>query len=356
MTDRRTQMAADLAAKMNAKYGDKTAFAGKNPIANGVIPGPSLSFDYFSGIGGVPRGTITEVFGPPSIGKTSAFGYPVLRNAQKMGLLTGMILTEPDFQNDWVEESGLNPDYNITVFPDSMDEALEIFKEWVYDGSIDYILFDSVAGGGLEADQALDATKRPGNIAGLLSWALPLVVPRMYKNNVGACFVNQVRDDMKARYAGAVEAPGGWAIKHLALMRVQMKPGKNRYTMKIDGEDKMVGREIVFSFKKAKAHNAMGSTARADYYFIDTDGEYPYGFDTAQDVINVAKITKVFESSGAWLKHKSFPDGKLNGKKAVSEFLESRPEILEVIRDEVLTVMRQKKAAEKVELKAVGDE
>jgi hypothetical protein len=124
--------------------------------------------------------------------------------------------------------------------------------------------------------------------------------------------------------------------------------------MKIDGEDKMVGRQVIASFKKAKTHNALGSSARFDFYHVDTDGEYPFGVDVAKDVIATAKIAKVFEASGAWLKHKTFPGGKLNGQKAVGEFLANKPEALQQIRSEVLDVMNQRKIDQaKAELRAV---
>ena len=353
--DPRIALAQEQAKKINHRHGQKTAWVGSNPYLTTAIPSPSLMFDYMSGLGGLPHNGPVEVFGGPSIGKTTIMGLHTLANAQAMGKLTGIIALEPTYDDAWAAKNGVNPDFNVVAYPDNLDEAFEIYHEWVYGGVIDYILFDSLVGATAEADMEEDAKARPGGQAKTITWNLQRTVMRQAKNNVGSMFINQQRDDQKARIAGMVESPGGWALKHLAVMRVHLKPGRDRYTMKIDGEDKMVGRQIVASFKKAKAHNAINSTARFDFYHIDTDGEYPFGVDVAKDVIDTAKLAKVFESSGAWLKHKTFPGGKLNGKAAVGEFLASKPEALQVIREEVLDAMVARKlaAGQKTELKAV---
>lgn len=175
---------------------------------------------------------------------------------------------------------------------------------------------------------------------------------RQAKNGIGSMFINQQRDDQKARIAGMVESPGGWALKHLALMRIHLKPGKDRYMMKIDGQDAMIGRQVTAVFKKAKAHGALGKSATFDFYAVDTNGEYPFGVDVAKDVISAGTIAKVIEPAGSWYKHPSFPGGKLQGKPAIGEFLADKPEVISDIRKEVLDVMVQRKI-EKAKLEAV---
>lgn len=350
--DPRIALAQEQASKINNKYGQKTAWVGNNPYATKSIPSPSLMFDFVSGLGGLPDNAPVEVFGGPSIGKSTIMGLHTLANAQAMGKLTGVIALEPTYADDWALMNGVNPEYNVVTYPDNLDEAFEIYHEWVYGNVLDYILFDSLVGATSEPDMEEGAKARPGGQAKTITWNLQRTVMRQAKNGIGSMFINQQRDDQKARIAGMVESPGGWALKHLALMRIHLKPGKDRYMMKIDGEDKMVGRQVVASFKKAKAHNALNSTARFDFYHVDTQGEYPFGVDVAKDVIATAKLAKVFESSGAWLKHKTFPGGKLNGQKAVGEFLADKPEALQQIRSEVLDVMVERKI-QKAKLEAV---
>lgn len=350
--DPRIALAQEQAQRVNQRHGQKTAFVGANPYATRSIPSPSLLFDYTSGLGGLPDNAPVEVFGPNSLGKTSIFGYGAIRAAQAMGKLTGIIALEPTYDDAWVLKNGINPDYNVVAYPDNLDEAFEIYHDWVFGNVIDYILFDSLVGATSEADMEDGAKARPGGQAKTITWNLQRTVMRQAKNRIGSMFINQIRDDQKARIPGMVESPGGHALKHLALMRIQMKPGKERYMMKIDGQDTMVGREIVAVFKKAKAHGALGKSSRFDFYHVDTDGEYPFGVDIAKDVINAGMIAKVIESKGAWYYHKDFPSGKLNGKKAVSDHLAKKPEIIEDIRREVLDVMVERKA-QKAKLEAV---
>jgi RecA/RadA recombinase len=352
--DPRIALAQEQASRVNQRYGKDTAWVGPNPYKTNAIPSPSLVFDFVSGLGGMPDNGPVEVFGAPSIGKSVIFGYTTIANAQAMGKLTGVIALEPTIDDQWLKKNGINPDYNVIAYPDNLDEAFEIYHDWVYGNVLDYILFDSLVGATSEADMEEGAKARPGGQAKTITWNLQRTVMRQAKNGIGSMFINQQRDDQKARMAGMVESPGGWALKHLAVMRIHLKPGKDRYTMKIDGEDKMVGRQVVASFKKAKAHNALGSTARFDFFHIDTNGEYPFGIDVAKDVIAAGKLAKVFDTSGAWLKHKTFPGGKLNGVAKVGEFLADKPEALQQIRDEVLDVMVERKAKiEKEKLKAV---
>jgi recombination protein RecA len=352
MTDKRIEVAAKIAQEATRRYGHKSAFAGTNPWESEVIPSGILSYDLMSGLRGHPRNAIVEVFGPPEIGKTTIMGYSALREAQKMGLLTGIIATEPKFDSDWVQKNGVNPDYNVTAFPDNLDQAFEILHDWVYDGTLDYVLFDSLVGASTEADQDEGAKARPGGLAKTITWNLQRIVPRMFKNNVGVMFVNQVRDNQQSRIPGMLDSPGGWALRHLAICRVELKPGRNRYVMKINGDDKLVGREVIANFKKANGANATGNKARFDFFHVDTDGEYPFGIDVTSDVINTAKIAKVFEGT-AWLHHHLFPDGKLHGKEKVAEWIQANPEKLDIIRNEVLAKIEERKVAQREKLRAV---
>jgi RecA/RadA recombinase len=261
--DPRIALAQEQAAKINQRYGQKTAFVGTNPYATKSIPSPSLLFDYMSGLGGFPDNAPIEVFGAPSIGKTTIMGYGAIRAAQAMGKLTGCICLEPTYEDDWVIKNGINPEYNVVAYPDNLDEAFEIYHDWIYGNVIDYILFDSLVGSTSEADQEEGAKARPGGQAKTITWNLQRTVMRQAKNGIGSMFINQQRDDQKARIPGMVESPGGWALKHLAVMRIHLKPGKDRFMMKIDGQDKMVGREAGTAvFKKAKTHGALGKSAQ----------------------------------------------------------------------------------------------
>jgi RecA/RadA recombinase len=118
--------------------------------------------------------------------------------------------------DQWLKKNGINPDYNVVAYPDNLDEAFEIYHDWVYGNVIDYILFDSLVGATSEADMEEGAKARPGGQAKTITWNLQRTVMRQAKNGIGSMFINQQRDDQKARIPGMVESPGGWALKHLA--------------------------------------------------------------------------------------------------------------------------------------------
>lgn len=344
-----------MAKKANEKYGHKTAHTrGMEGYNHYIIPTGIMTLDYQLGTGGWRGGSMIEVFGPPSIGKTTIFGYSALSSAQKADMLTATILVEPEFDETWASRFGVNEEYNVLFRPNNAEEAMDMLRDLVFDADAQFILFDSLGALSQESEQKEDGTKKVGGASGLISWAIPRIMPRAYKNDVSVMFVNHIRDVQNSKFP-AFYAPGGHAKEHAALMRIQVKPGKDKYTAMIDGEKVMVGRSLIAQIVKGKAHGAMGKTAHFDFYHHDVEG-MPFGIDRTTDVLNIGKLTKVIEPAGAWLKHDLFPDGKLNGKNAFAKWLGENPEAYDALHKEVIEVMRgrQAKRAAKPELKVVN--
>lgn len=343
--DPRIAKAQALAAKANEMYGHLAGMTGNNGYKLNAVPSGSLMYDFMSGIGGHAIGQFEECFGAPSIGKTTIMGSGVLRNAQAMGMLTGIIALEPNVDENWMLDHGINLDYNIIARPDTGEEAFGLLHDWIYDGSVNYILFDSI--GALSSAKAADSEKAQAfGDSALITWGVKRVLARAWKNDVGVMFINQQRDVKNAKVQGLVDSPGGHAFKHCMTVRTHIKPGANRYTVKMsDGEkgvDVPIGGQVVCSFKKHKAAQAMGKAARFDFYYKHAEG-YPFGVDIAADIINAAKVSGVFEGTG-WLKHRTFPNGKLQGKERVAEFLATKPEALIEIRKDVMDEMVRRAA------------
>lgn len=356
--DPRIAKAQELAAKANSDYGHLTGMTGHNGYNLRSVPSGSLMYDFQSMIGGHPMGQFCEQFGAPEIGKTTIMGGGVLRNAQAMGMLTGIIALEPNIDENWMMEQGINLDYNIIVRPDNGEEAFGLLHDWIYSGAVNYILFDSIGALSSAKEQESDKSQAYGT-SSLITWGVRRVLARAWKNDVGVMFINQQRDDTKSKIAGLVDSPGGHAFKHAMSVRTHVKPGKDRYTVKMsDGEvmkDVMIGRQIVCTFKKNKVAEASGKGARFDFYSKHAEG-YPFGIDVAADIINTAKVAGVFEGSG-WLKHRTFPKGKLNGKAAVAEFLADHPDAMMEIRKDVMDEMvrrRTRAIKTKPDLEVVG--
>jgi recombination protein RecA len=336
------QDAKAIVAKYKAKYGEKSAYVGNVQHDLNVIPTGILALDYALGIGGWPRGHFVEVYGAPNIGKTSIIGYSALASAQRMGLQVGIINVEPRYDAKWVERNGVDIDNLVVMYPDTGEEAFEILRDWTSDpdAPFDYILFDSLGALVTEKDLQPEAKIQFGGQSKLITEGIKRSVMAAWKNNVGVMLINQQRDDVDSSISGLVDSPGGWAAKHAAMYRVHVRPGSNRYTAMIDGDKRLVGRELVANIKKSAAGDSLGAQPRFDWYFQDVEG-MPFGLDVAQDVLATGLKTKVIEGSG-WYKHPSFPGGKLQGKPAIQRFFQEHPEAIEPIRQDVLKVMARK--------------
>lgn len=344
MTDNTAQLKRLEQAKetTNKKFGVHSAALGNERYSFNVVPSPSLMLDYKLGIGGFPYRHMVELFGSNGLGKTSAIGYGVIANVQKEGKLPAIIAAEPTFDAEWAQKiHGLDPDLLLINRPDNAEMAFEMLHDLVFDNLVDYILFDSVGALAAESETKEEGKKKAFGISGVVTSGLNAIMPRLYKNNQGLLIINQQRQDTKTRAQAGVtmyETPGGEALKHHAMIRIQLKPGKDRYKVKIDGEDVMVGRELKCTFKKNKLAQAANKSAEFTFFNIETP-EYGLGIDKTADILNTAKVAGVIEPAGAWLRHHAFPDGKLNGKKALTQYIQENPEVVNVIREEVLAVM-----------------
>lgn len=330
-------------AATNQKFGAQAASLGNEHYRLESVPSGILSFDYKSGIGGLPYQHMVEIFGSNMLGKSTAFAYSVIANVQKQNKLPALIATEPTFDYEWAEKlHGVNPELLLINRPDNAEEAFDMLRDLVYGDLIDYIVIDSLGALAAASEAQEEGVKKAYGISGVVTSGLNSVMPRLYKNHQGLLIINQQRQDTKARQANMTlyESPGGEALKHHASMRIQLKPGKDRFKSKIDGEDIMVGRELVLAFKKNKMSQGASKSAHFNFFNIETE-EYGLGIDRISDILNTAKMAGVIEAAGAWLRHDSFPKGQLQGRKALAEYIAKEPEVVEVIRKEVMTKMLQ---------------
>lgn len=346
--DRRAARAQAAAVETEKKYGFKSASSGRLAYEKNSISTGSLLWDFMTGIGGHPQNQGVEIFGPPSMGKSTIALYSAIRNAQEMGMLPGIIAVEPITQEDeeWMERLGINLEHLVIGRPDSGEEAFAMAYDWVFNSTVDYIGFDSI--GAITSQKELNADKPQayGNSA-LITWGVNRLPQRMWKNNIGIMYINQIRDDTKSRISGLVDSPGGHAAKHAFRMRTQLKPGKDRYTAKMsdgtENKDVLVGRQVVASFKKNRVAEGLGKSARFDFYHMESD-VHDIGFDIPKDILAAASVSGVFEKAGAWINHPILPGGKINGQAKLAEWIKENPEKLGDIRGEVLAVMRKEEA------------
>lgn len=346
--DDRKKRIEKLVEEGNKKYGFQAAMTGKTNRKTEYYSTGSATLDYMLGTGGVPNDGIVEVFGPPSIGKNAIIAYGVMRSVQEAGGITALIATEPNVDEAWMEKHGVDPDLNIILRPDTAEEAFNMLQDYVVERKADYVVFDSLGGSSSQKEQDSEKPQAYGNAA-LNTWGIGITLVAAWKNKVGVMLINQVRDDTKSRIPGMVNSPGGWSIKHGVQMRLQVKPGKEQFKVRVPSsetgkatEELTVGREIRVVILKNKCAQELGKQAVFNFFSHETD-EYPFGVDRVSDLFNVAKLSGVITGSG-WLSHEVFPKGKIQGAVAAKEFLVENPEAVKKIAEDVKAVMVKREA------------
>lgn len=347
-------MAANLAnkaqqeaARLEKKFGHKTGAVGSEDFQLNVVPTGSLALDYALGTGGWPLGHPVEVFGAPDIGKSSVIGFSAIKNAQKMGLLCGIIALEPGFDQEWAYKNGVDPETVVIARPDNGEVAFEILHDWVQDNVVDFIVFDSIGAVVAEMERKEGAKVKVGGQSPLITMGVKRILTPAWKHNKGVIFLNQQRDDMNSRIPGVKTSPGGNAIHHSAAIRVHLKSSGSPFKTTIEGDDIVIGRTLVAIVKRNKLAEGTNKRAEFDFYQMDTE-ESTVGIDSAKDIVATAMRTGVIEKAGGYYRHPVFPGEKhqLQGKDAVYDFLLESDAAVERIRQEVLKVMFVKQAEE----------
>lgn len=343
-SDRRVAKARALAAKNQKKYGDLHAIAGRANYTENFWSSGSLTLDYIMGTMGYPDNAFVEVYGTPSVGKSSAFAYAgVLRSVQEAGGITAVIAMEPKVNEEWLERLGVNPDFNVIFRPDTGEQAWNMAFDLVKDAEVDYFVFDSIGAVSSDKEQESDKVQAYGNSA-MNSWGVRRLPPYAWKTHVGGMFINQVRDDTKSRVAGLKESPGGWPLKHAFEIRLEAKPGADKFFKKVRGadgktEEILIGQEIRALIKKDKAGEEQGKRATFNFYRSEApDGTF--GIDRAQDALVAGLVAGVIKGAG-WLTWDGFPEGKVQGKEKAREILKDE-KLQARMRKEITKVLSSK--------------
>lgn len=346
MSDKLKKQAQQEAARLERRYGHKSASIGSEQFKFDVIPTGVLALDYALGTGGWSKGHMTEVFGPPDIGKSSAMGLTAFANAQQEGLLCGLIALEPTFDPDWAIKHGVDPDLLVVGRPDDGLQAFGMLHEWVREDIVDFIVFDSI-GAILRPQETIDGAKPSSHgQAALITWGVKNAVMPVWKNNKCVVLLNQIRDDSKSPVPGALDSPGGHALRHLCPVRIQLRQRGSALKARVDGDEIVIGRTIKATIIRNKLSEGSNKSAEFDYYLMDTE-DSTVGIDTGKDIVSTAIRTRVIEKAGSYYRHETFPPdntGKrqVQSKDSVYEYLATNPKAVEQIRNEVLVVMLQK--------------
>jgi recombination protein RecA len=290
-----------------------------------AIPTGSLSLDIALGVGGIPRGRITEIYGPESSGKTTLCQH-IVAEAQKMGGTAAFIDMEHALDPSYAVKCGVDIQNLLVSQPDTGEQALEIAETLVRSGAVDVVVVDSVAAlvprSELEGDMG-DATM--GVQARLMSQALRKLSGAINQTKTSVIFTNQLRQKIGVMFGNPETTTGGQALKFYASVRLDV-----RRVQSIKMGEEVIGNRTRVRIVKNKVAPPF-RTAEFDIMFNE-------GISKAGDVLDLATQLEVVQKRGAFF---SYGDQRIGqGRENAKEYLRQNPqlafEIEQMIRQKAL--------------------
>jgi len=281
-----------------------------------TIPTGSLSLDIALGVGGIPRGRITEIYGPESSGKTTLCQH-VIAEAQKMGGICAFIDMEHALDPAYAEKIGVDIDNLFISQPDTGEQALEITETLVRSGAVDIVAIDSVAAlvprDELEGDMG-DATM--GKQARLMSQALRKLSGAIKQTNTAVIFTNQLRQKIGVMFGNPETTTGGQALKFYASVRLDV-----RRVQAIKSGAEVVGNRTRVRVVKNKV--------APPFKTAEFDIMYNEGISMVGDLLDLGTEHDLITKRGSFYSYGELRLGQ--GRENTKEFLANNPEILNEI-------------------------
>ena len=280
------------------------------PIA--VISTGSISFDAALGVGGVPRGRVTEVFGPESSGKTT-ITLQVIAEAQRLGGMAAFVDAEHALDPTYAKKLGVDVDNLLVSQPDSGEQALEITEALVRSGAIDVLVVDSVAA--LVPKAELDGEMGESHMglqARLMSQALRKLTGTVSKSRTALIFINQIREKIGVMFGNPETTTGGRALKFYSSVRIDI-----RRIAAVKEGDTVVGSRTKVKIVKNKV--------AAPFREAEFDILYGEGISREGDVLDLAVTHNIVEKSGAWYSYSGERIGQ--GRENTRSFLKENKDI-----------------------------
>lgn len=310
-------------AQIEKAYGKGSIMRlGQNTAMNvEAISTGSVTLDAATGIGGLPRGRIVEIYGPESSGKTT-LALHVVAEAQKLGGEAAFIDAEHALDPVYAANLGVDVDSLLVSQPDNGEQALEITEALTRSGAIDVIVVDSVAAlvprSEIEGDMG---DSHVGLHARLMSQALRKLAGAIAKSNTVIIFINQLREKVGVMYGNPEVTTGGRALKFYASIRIDV-----RKVEQIKGP----GNEFIGSRTKAKI---VKNKVAPPFKVIDFDIMYGEGISKTGEIIDLGVKADIIEKSGAWFAYNGDKLGQ--GRENAKLFLRDHPDIAHEIENKI---------------------
>src|SRR5438067_159006 len=272
----------------------------------------AINLDAAIGIGGIPRGRVTEIFGPESSGKTT-LALHVVAHAQRTGGAAAYIDAEHALDVEYAKKLGVDIENLLVSQPDTGEQGLEICEILVRSGAVDVVVIDSVAALTPKAEiEGEMGDSLPGLQARLMSQALRKLTANIKRSNTLVIFINQIRMKIGVMFGNPETTTGGNALKFYASIRLDIR--------RIGAIKK--GEEVIGNQTRVKVvKNKMAPPFRQALFDI----LYGEGISREGEIVELGVAHRVLEKSGAWYAYKGEKIGQ--GKDNAREFLKEHPDV-----------------------------
>jgi recombination protein RecA len=284
----------------------------------------AINLDAAIGVGGIPRGRITEIYGPESSGKTTLCLH-VVANAQRNGGVAAYIDAEHALDTEYARKLGVDVEALLISQPDTGEQALEICEILVRSGAVDVVVIDSVAALVPKAEIEGDmGDSHVGLQARLMSQALRKLTGSIARSKTAVVFINQLREKIGVMFGNPETTTGGKALKFYASLRLDIR----RIGPVKDKED-VVGSHVRVKVVKNKV--------AAPFKQAEFDIMYAEGISHASLVLDIASESGIIDKSGAWYSYNGQKIGQ--GRENAKLYLKDTPALMAEVEEKVKTLL-----------------
>ena len=289
-----------------------------------AIPTGALNLDAAIGVGGIPRGRVTEIYGPESSGKTTLCLH-VVANAQRTGGVAAFIDAEHALDVDYARKLGVDVEGLLISQPDTGEQALEICEILVRSGAVDVVVVDSVAALVPKAEIEGDmGDSHVGLQARLMSQALRKLTGAISRSRTSVVFINQLREKIGVMFGNPETTTGGKALKFYASLRLDI-----RRIGAVKDKDEVVGSHVRVKVVKNKV--------AAPFRQAEFDIMYAEGISHTSLLVDIGAESGIIDKSGAWYSYKDQKIGQ--GRENAKLYLKDNPAMMAEIEEKVKAVL-----------------
>ncbi len=313
--EQREKALASTLSEITKRFGEGTVLrlGDAQHLAVEVVSTGSLAVDMALGVGGIPRGRITEVYGPESSGKTTLC-LTTIAEAQKRGGICAFVDMEHALDPVYCEKLGVDVDSLYISQPDTGEQALEIAEELIRSGAIDVLVLDSVAALVPRAEiEGEMGDSHVGLQARLMSQALRKISGAVKQTNTAFMLTNQLREKVGVMFGNPETTSGGRALRFYASIRIDI-----RRIQAIKKGDEVIGNRTRVKITKNKV--------APPFRQAEFDLMYGEGFSKAGDVLDLGTELGIVEKRGAFFRYN---DGLIGqGRENAKAYLDENPDLL----------------------------